>query len=151
MRSVGWGWTASRALARQFLPFDVFLYRFYRSTVTYRDCTVAVRPKAGVYLYQKQTGKHNRQIHKCSILKGGVRKLNQSPYLVNGFRLFDKVKCLGQVGFIFGKRSSGYFDVRTLGGKKLSPAIHAKKLTLLEKRKPFLTELRKEDGASSPV
>ena len=107
--------------------------------------------RSGVYLYQKQTRKHNRQIHKCSILKGGIRKLNQSPYLVKGFRLFDKVKCLGQVGFIFGKRSSGYFDVRTLGGKKLSPAIHAKKLTLLEKRKTFLTELRKESGASSPV
>ena len=107
--------------------------------------------RTGVYLYQKQTRKHNRQIHKCSILKGGVRKLNQSPYLVEGFRLFDKVKCLGQVGFIFGKRSSGYFDVRTLGGKKLSLAIHAKKLTLLEKRKTFLTELRKENSASSPV
>lgn len=107
--------------------------------------------RTGVYLYQKQTRKHNRQIHKCSILKGGIRKLNQSPYLVKGFRLFDKVKCLGQVGFIFGKRSSGYFDVRTLRGKKLSPAIHAKKLTLLEKRKTFLTELRKESGASSPV
>ena len=107
--------------------------------------------RSGVYLYQKQTRKHNRQIHKCSILKGGVRKLNQSPYLVKGFRLFDKVKCLGQVGFIFGRRASGYFDVRTLGGKKLSPAIHAKKLTLLEKRKTFLTELRKESAASSPV
>ncbi len=56
--------------------------------------------RTGVYLYQKQTRKHNRQIHKCSILKGGVRKLNQSPYLVEGFRLFDKVKCLGQVGRI---------------------------------------------------
>ncbi len=107
--------------------------------------------RTAVYLYQKQTRKHNRQIHKCSILKGGVRKLNQSPYLVKGFRLFDKVKCLGQVGFIFGRRASGYFDVRTLRGKKLSPAIHAKKLTLLEKRKTFLTELRKENGASSPV
>ena len=107
--------------------------------------------RSGVYLYQKQIRKHNRQIHKCSILKGGVRKLNQSPYLVKGFRLFDKVKCLGQVGFIFGKRSSGYFDVRTLGGKKLSPAIHVKKLMLLEKRKTFLTELRMENCASSPV
>lgn len=107
--------------------------------------------RSGVYLYQKQTRKHNRQIHKCSILKGGVRKLNQSPYLVKGFRLFDKVKCLGQVGFIFGRRASGYFDVRTLRGKKLSPAIHVKKLMLLEKRKTFLTELRKEDGASSLV
>ena len=107
--------------------------------------------RSGVYLYQKQARKHNRQIHKCSILKGGVRKLNQSPYLVKGFRLFDKVMCLGQVGFIFGRRATGYFDVRTLGGKTLSPAIHIKKLTLLEKRKTFLTELRKENGAFFPV
>ena len=107
--------------------------------------------RTGVYLYQKQTRKHNRQIQKCSILKGGVRKLNQSPYLAKGFRLFDKVRCLGQEGFIFGRRASGYFDVRTLGGKKLSPAIHAKKLMLLEKRRTFLTELRMENGASSPV
>ena len=107
--------------------------------------------RSGVYFYQKQTRKHNRQIHKCSILKGGIRKRNQAPHLVHGFRLFDKVRCLDQEGFIFGRRASGYFDVRTLSGKKLSPAIHAKKLTLLEKRKTFLTELRKENGASSPV
>ena len=94
--------------------------------------------RSGVYLYQKQIRKHNRQIHKCSILKGGVRKLNQSPFLVKGFGLFDKVKCLGQEGFVFGRRASGYFDVRTLGGKKLSPAIHAKKLMLLRKKgEPF--------------
>lgn len=107
--------------------------------------------RSGVYFYQKQTRKHNRQIHKCSILKGGIRKRNQAPHLVHGFRLFDKVRCLDQEGFIFARRASGYFDVRTLSGKTLSPAIHAKKLTLLEKRKTFLTELRKENGASSPV
>ena len=35
-------------------------------------------------------------------------KLNQAPYLVKGFRLFDKVKYKGQECFIFGRRSSGY-------------------------------------------
>ena len=106
-----------------------------------------------------QVRKHNRQIHKCTVLsktlKGGTkigyRKLNQSPYLVHGFRLFDKVRCLGQIGFIFGRRSSGYFDVRRLDGVKLSPSISWRKLTLLEKRSTYLTELRKQDGASSPV
>ena len=34
----------------------------------------------------------NRQIHKAKILKGGIRKLNQSKYETHGFRLFDKVK-----------------------------------------------------------
>lgn len=107
--------------------------------------------RTGIYLYQKQTRKHNRQIHKRSVLNGGIRKLNQSPYIVKGFRLFDKVNCLGQEGFVFGRRVSGYFDVRTLKGTKLSSAIHAKKLMLLEKRKTFLTELRMENGAYSPV
>ena len=103
--------------------------------------------------------KHNRQIHKCTVLsktlkdgtKIGYRKLNQTPHLVKSFRLFDKVRCLGQTGFIFGRRSSGYFDVRRLDGVKLSPSISWRKLTLLEKRSTYLTELRKEDGASSPV
>ena len=40
--------------------------------------------RRGDFLYQRQTRKHNRQIHKCSILKGGVRKLNQAPFLVKG-------------------------------------------------------------------
>lgn len=107
--------------------------------------------RSGVYLYQKQTRKHNRQIHKCSILKGGVRKRNQAPYLMKGFRLFDKVLCQGEVGFIFGRRSSGYFDVRRLDGTKISASISYKKLLLMEKRKTFLTELRKEGRDSSLV
>ena len=115
--------------------------------------------RRGVYLHQRQMRKHNRQIHKFTVLskrledgtKIGYRKLNQSPYLVHGFRLFDKVRCLGQIGFIFGRRSSGYFDVRRLDGVKLSPSISWRKLTLLEKRSTYLTELRKQDGTSSPV
>ena len=105
----------------------------------------------GEYLFQKQTRRHNRQIHKMTILKGGVRKYNQVPYLVKDFRLFDKVLCNGEVGFIFGRRSSGYFDIRTLSGKKISAGISYKKLLLLEKRKTFLTELRKEGRDSSRV
>ena len=100
--------------------------------------------RTGVYLYQKQTRKHNRQIHKCSILKGGVRKLNQSPYLVKGFRLFDKVKYLGQEGYIVGRHLRGYFKVCKLGGTVIGTDINCKLLTLVEKRKTYLTEIRKE-------
>ena len=107
--------------------------------------------RRGEFLYQRQTRKHNRQIHKLTILKGGVRKRNQAPYLVHGFRLFDKVLCKGEVGFIFGRRSSGAFDVRRLNGTKISAGISYKKLSLLEKRKMFLTELRKEGRDSSRV
>ena len=107
--------------------------------------------RRGEYLFQKQTRRHNRQIHKLTILKGGVRKRHQAPYRVHGFRLFDKVLCKGEVGFIFGRRSSGAFDVRRLNGTKISAGISYKKLSLLEKRKMFLTELRKEGRDSSRV
>ena len=100
--------------------------------------------RLGGYFFQKQTRKHNRQIHKLSILKGGLRKKNQAPYEVKGFRLFDKVRVSGEEGFIFGRRASGYFDVRKLDGTRLSAGISHKKLSLLEKRKTYLTEYRKE-------
>ena len=96
------------------------------------------------YFFQKQTRKHNRQIHKLSILKGGLRKKNQAPYEVKGFRLFDKVKAFGEEGFIFGRRASGCFDVRRLDGTRISAGISHKKLSLVEKRKTYLTEYRKE-------
>lgn len=75
---------------------------------------------------------HNRQIHKCTINKGGIRKLNQTPKYVFGYKLFDTVLCLGQEGFIFARRSSGYFDIRKLNGEKMHAGISYKKIKLLE-------------------
>lgn len=83
---------------------------------------------------------HNRQIHKNTILKGGKRKLNQAPHVVKGFRLFDKVFFKDQECFIFGRRSSGSFDVRTLDGTKISPCAGYKKLKMLETAKCTLLE-----------
>lgn len=94
------------------------------------------------YYYQKKVRCHNRQIHKATIGKGGYRKLNQSPYIVKGFRLFDKVKYKNKEAFIFGRRATGYFDIRLLDGTKISNSINCKKLKLLEKRKTVLIERR---------
>jgi len=90
----------------------------------------------------KQVRKHNRQIHKANILKGGKKKLNQAPYLVKGFRLFDKVLFEGKECFIFGRRSSGYFDLRKLDGTKIHASANYKCLKLLEVRKSLLAERR---------
>ena len=106
--------------------------------------------RLGCFYYQKQVCRHNRQIHKINILKGGRRKNNQATYEVQGFRLFDKVKYEGQVGFIFARRSTGYFDVRRLDGTRIDASANYKKLRLLQKRKSYLTELRTGSGASSP-
>lgn len=101
----------------------------------------------GEVFYQKKVRRHNRQIHKCTVNKGGTRKLNQAPYKVKGFRLFDKVKFQGVECFIFGRRSSGSFDIRILDGTKVSPCAGYKKLKLLETRKSLLTERRMQESA----
>lgn len=87
--------------------------------------------------------KRNRQIHKANFLKGGKKKLNQAPYLVHGYRLFDKIAYEGQTGFIFGRRSTGYFDIRTLSGDKIHASASYKKLKLIEKSNSLLFERRK--------
>lgn len=94
-----------------------------------------------VYLH-KFVRRHNRQLHKTTILKGGYRKENQAPKYVHGFRLFDEVRYNGQVCFVFGRRSSGSFDIRTLDGKRISAGASYKRLKPLTKSKTMLTERR---------
>ncbi|MCI6906199.1 MAG: hypothetical protein MR830_04350, partial [Succinatimonas sp.] len=97
----------------------------------------------GTYYYQKKVRCHNRQIHKFNIIKKGIRKLNQAPYEVKGFRLFDKVLYQGKIYFVFGRRQTGFFDIRDLSGNKVNKgSISCKKLQLLERAKHYLTEKR---------
>ena len=98
----------------------------------------------GYYFYQKKVRCHNRQIHKFNILKGGKKKPNQAPYIVKGFRLFDKVKYNGQECFIFGRRNNGYFDLRKIDGTKINANANYKKISLLQIRKNYITEKRRE-------
>ena len=97
----------------------------------------------GMVFYQKKVRCHNRQIHKQKILKGGIRKRNHAPYLVKGFRLFEKVKYHGKQYFIFGRRSSGFFDIRTLDGTKVNKgSVSCKKIRSLDMPRSYLTEER---------
>ena len=107
---------------------------------------ISGNPKAisdGTVYYQKKVRCHNRQIHKSTILKGGIRKRNQAPYDVMGFRLYDKVKWKGQNCYIFGRRSTGRMDLRLLNGTKINASVGYKNLKLIEMRKNYLTEQRK--------
>ena len=94
------------------------------------------------YYHQKKVRNHNRSLHKSTILKGGTRKRNQAPKYVYGYQLFDKVLYNGVECYIFGRRSSGCFDLRLLDGTKISASVSYKKLQLLECRKPILTNRR---------
>ena len=67
--------------------------------------------------------------------------MNQAPFTVKGFRLFDKVKIDEKIGFIYGRRTSGSFDIRTVYGEQINSSISYKKLKLIEKRKNWLISL----------
>ena len=97
----------------------------------------------GTVFYQKKVRCHNRQIHKQKILKGGIRKRNQAPYEVKGFRLYDAVLWKGQKCFIFGCRSTGRMDLRLLDGTHINASVGYKNLKLLRKRSTYLIEQRK--------
>lgn len=91
------------------------------------------------YQYLKRLiRRHNRQIHKMKILKGGKKKNNQAPFEVFGFRLFDKVLYNNEICFIYGRRKSGCFDIRDFDGKN-SKNVTYKKLKLIRgKRYPII-------------
>ena len=81
---------------------------------------------------------HNRQLHKAAVLKGGIRKSNQAGKYVFGYRLFDKVQFNGQDCFIWGRRTSGYFAVKTIDGKVIHNSASFKKLNLVERASNYL-------------
>lgn len=86
------------------------------------------------YQYLKRlVRRHNRQIHKMKILKGGKKKNNQAPFEVFGFRLFDKVLYNNEINFIYGRRKSGNFNIRDFNGENPKDVSY-KSLNSLEER-----------------
>ena len=95
------------------------------------------KPQEEVF-YQRKVRCHNRQIHKLTILPGGVRKRNQAEYKVKGFRLFDEVSAKGKLWYIHGRRTSGSFVLRTVTGAKLE--IAPSKIRFVTTQQGFITE-----------
>lgn len=86
--------------------------------------------RLGYYFKEKLVRRHNRQIHKTKILKGGKKKMNQVPFKVFGFRLFDKVEFQGNEYFIYARRLSGYFNIRDINSENKKDVTY-KKLTYI--------------------
>lgn len=67
------------------------------------------------YYYKiRLTRRHNRQIHKFTIYKGGAKRNNQTPFETRGFRLFDRVFLNGKIMFVTARRIKGGFVVRNI-------------------------------------
>src|SRR5204863_9496839 len=86
--------------------------------------------------------RNNRQLHKATIRSAGKRQRNTAPKYVHGFRLFDCVKYQGTACFVFGRRNSGYFDLRALDGTPIHASASSKKLTLVQRASTCLVERR---------
>jgi hypothetical protein len=90
----------------------------------------------------KMVRRNNRQLHKAHITKGGKRQRNTAPKYVHGFRLFDCVSYQGKACFVFGRRSTGYFDLRTLDGTKIHASASHKRLKIVQRASSRLAERR---------
>jgi len=92
----------------------------------------------------KQVRKCNRKLYKG--IRSHIR--NTAPRLIKGFQRYDKVLWKKQECFIFGRRKTGYFDIRTLSGIKLHASVKCSDLQLTESFKTLLWE-RKSDSSST--
>jgi hypothetical protein len=101
----------------------------------------------GVSYLMKFVRRNNRQLHKATIRKGGTRQRHTAPKSVHGFRLFDCVRYQGTVCFVFGRRRTGYFDLRTLDGTKVHASASVKQLRRVQRATACLVERR--GGVSS--
>ncbi len=94
----------------------------------------------GAWYLIKCVRRNNRKLHKATIRKGGKRQLHTAPKYIRGFRLFDCVRYEGAACFVFGRRSTGYFDLRTLSGTRIHGSASYKKLTMVQRSSALLVE-----------
>lgn len=92
----------------------------------------------------RQSRRHNRQIHKSNLLTGGRKKLNQAPYLIKGFRLFDKVRYNGIECFVFGRRQRGNFNIRLIDGTTIHTGVNYQRLHFICVSRNYLSTLKRE-------
>ena len=78
--------------------------------------------------------KCNRSLFKANLLPTGIRKRNTISRAF-GFQRFDKAMYNGSECFIYGLRTSGYFDVRLLTGEKINASVKYTNLKLIERFK----------------
>lgn len=152
-------WTFSNRLKKKYNHLDVRnTYGYITKNTRIRNdlpkshsvdaLCIAGHPKAksmeSVYM-QKKRRCHNRQIHKANFLKEGHKK-NQANYLVEGIRLFDKVSYQGQVCFITGRRTTGYFALKDIEGNLMHKSASWKKLTLIETEKNYIIQEKRREA-----
>jgi len=93
----------------------------------------------------KQVHKQNRKLFKGS--RSHLR--NTAPKFVKGFQRYDKVLYGKLECFVFGRRKTGYFNIRLLDGTVMGTSVSYKKLKLLERSRTLLEERKKSHFSST--
>jgi len=83
---------------------------------------------------------NNRQLHRASFLKGGIRKNNRAPRDVHGYRLMDSVVYAERSCFVKARRQSGYFSLSDISGKVLAGSVNYKHLNLINHNNSSIME-----------
>jgi len=96
------------------------------------------KKKLSVQFFIKQVRRCNRKLFRGQ--RSHIK--NTGERFIKGFQRFDKVIFKGIECFIFGRRTSGYFDLRKIDGAKVHSSVNYKQISLLERAKPFLIERR---------
>ena len=84
-----------------------------------------------------------QQVRRCNrkLYKGDRSHLpNTAPRFIHGFQRYYKVRYQGTECFIFGRRSTGYFDLRHLNGTKVHASAKHHQLHRLESAGTLLYE-----------
>ena len=87
-----------------------------------------------------------KQVRKCNrkLFRGDRSHIkNTAPRFIHGFQRYDKVKWKGVECFIFGRRATGYFDLRNLDGSKVHASAKYSECAFLESAKTLLIERRR--------
>ncbi|MBU2598224.1 MAG: HNH endonuclease [Actinobacteria bacterium] len=111
-----------------------------------------VQKRLSNYYLIEQVRNCNRKLFKG--IRSHIR--NTAERFIQGFQRFDKVSYKDIECFIFGRRASGYFDLKKLDGSKIHASAKYTDLTLLERSKTLLIERRMallpylKEGVSEP-
>ena len=86
------------------------------------------------------------------LFKGSRSHIRNTIREAKGFRRFEMVRFKGQVGFVFGLRRTGYFDIRTLNGHQISSSASWKRCRRLVSQRTLLVQFsERRKTHSSPT
>ena len=91
-----------------------------------------------IYNYKK-IRRHNRKLYKETINKGGTKEFDSTPYITNGFRMYDIVKYRNkkELYYISSRYRNGQIDVKSLSNPKECHQYTYKRLKLYQPSNGF--------------